>query len=136
MNFTSTQQAGIGPHQRWAVGLLTDNATLPNAPANSNGGATGISYSDRGNHGSGQGWAMGWGVVWNVTTPYFVVQEPNLPAGITLANATGSSNGNPFIAVPGADSLGSGQSATVTVQFRNPSNASITFTPIAFSGNL
>jgi hypothetical protein len=47
LNFTSTQQAGIGPHQRWAVGLLADNASLPNAPNNSDGGATGISYSDR-----------------------------------------------------------------------------------------
>ncbi len=76
LNFNSTQQAGIGPHQRWAVGLLTDNASLPNAPDNPDGGATGISYSDRGNHGSGQGWAMGWGVAWNVTTPFLVVQEP------------------------------------------------------------
>lgn len=76
LGFTSTQQAGVGPHQRWAVGLLTDGASLPNAPNNSDGGATGISYSDRGNHGSGQGWAMGWGVAWNVTTPYIVVQQP------------------------------------------------------------
>ena len=76
LDFESTQEAGIGPHQRWAVGLLTDNATLPNAPNDSDGGATGISYSDRGNHGSGQGWAMGWGVAWNVTTPYIVVQQP------------------------------------------------------------
>jgi hypothetical protein len=76
LNFTSGQAAGIGPHQRWAVGLLTDNASLPNAPNNPDGGATGISYSDRGNHGSGQGWAMGWGVAWNVTTPYLVVQQP------------------------------------------------------------
>jgi hypothetical protein len=76
LNFSSTQAAGIGPHQRWAVGLLTDNAKLPNAPNNPDGGATGISYSDRGNHGSGQGWAMGWGVAWNVATPYLVVQQP------------------------------------------------------------
>ena len=76
LNFSSSQLAGIGPHQRWAVGLLTDGATLPNAPNNPDGGATGISYSDRGNHGSGQGWAMGWGVAWNVTSPYLVVQQP------------------------------------------------------------
>jgi hypothetical protein len=76
LHFTSSQAAGVGPHQRWAVGLLTDSAQLPNAPDNYNGGATGISYSDRGNHGSGQGWAMGWGVAWNVTTPFFVVQQP------------------------------------------------------------
>jgi hypothetical protein len=76
LNFNSSQQAGVGPHQRWAVGLLCDECTLPNAPNNVNGGATGINYSDRGNHGSGQGWAMGWGVAWNATTPFLVVQEP------------------------------------------------------------
>ena len=76
LNFNSSQQAGVGPHQRWAVGLLCDECTVPNAPNNVDGGATGISYSDRGNHGSGQGWAMGWGVAWNATTPFLVVQEP------------------------------------------------------------
>ena len=76
LNFNSSQQAGIGGHQRWAVGLLCDGCSLPNAPDNPDGGATGISYSDRGNHGSGQGWAVGWGVAWNVTTPYLVVQQP------------------------------------------------------------
>jgi hypothetical protein len=76
LNFYSTQQAGISAHQRWATGLLADNAQLPNAPNGYDGGTTGISYSDRGNHGSGQGWAMGWGVAWNVTTPWLVVQMP------------------------------------------------------------
>jgi hypothetical protein len=76
LNFFSTQQAGISAHQRWATGLLADNAQLPNAPNGYNGGTTGISFSDRGNHGSGQGWAMGWGVAWNVTTPWLVVQQP------------------------------------------------------------
>jgi hypothetical protein len=76
LNFESTQQAGISAHQRWATGLLADNCTLPNAPNGISGGTTGISFSDRGNHGSGQGWAMGWGVAWNVTTPFLVVQMP------------------------------------------------------------
>lgn len=75
LNFFSTQAAGIAPHQRWGTGMLADNAVLPNAPKNPNGGATGIAYQDRGNHGSGQGWAAGWSVAWNVTTPYFVVQQ-------------------------------------------------------------
>jgi hypothetical protein len=75
LNFSSTQAAGIAPHQRWGTGMLADNAVLPNAPKNPDGGATGIAYQDRGNHGSGQGWAAGWSVAWNVTTPYFVVQQ-------------------------------------------------------------
>lgn len=80
LNFSSTQAAGIAPHQRWGTGMLADNAMLPNAPKNPNGGATGIAYQDRGNHGSGQGWAAGWSVAWNVTTPYFVVQQ--FPGGL------------------------------------------------------
>src|SRR5262249_14666411 len=76
LNFFSTQQAGVSAHQRWATGLLADNAQLPNAPNGYNGGTTGISFSDRGNHGSGQGWAVGWGVAWNVTTPWLGVQMP------------------------------------------------------------
>ena len=75
LNFTSTQAAGIAPHQRWGTGMLADRCQLPNAPKNPDGGATGIAYQDRGNHGSGQGWAAGWSVAWNVTTPYFVVQQ-------------------------------------------------------------
>jgi len=47
LNFESTQQAGISAHQRWATGLLADNATLPNAPNGIDGGTTGISFSDR-----------------------------------------------------------------------------------------
>src|SRR6185369_1961563 len=64
LNFSRTQPTGIAPHQRWSTGLLADSCSLPNAP--STGVArTGIAFSDRGNHGSGQGWDMGWGVAWN-----------------------------------------------------------------------
>src|SRR5215813_8365974 len=76
LNFTSTEEAGIAPHQRWATGLLADGCSLPNAPGSVNGGTTGIAFSDRGNHGSGHGWDMGWGVAWNVTSPNFLVQQP------------------------------------------------------------
>jgi uncharacterized repeat protein (TIGR01451 family) len=60
----------------------------------------------------------------------------SLPAGVTLANATGTFNGSPFLAVPGSATLGAGQSATVSVQFSDPTNASITFTPVIYSGSL
>jgi len=69
LNFTTTQRAGISPHQRWTTGLLADNASIPNAPS----GTQGIAYRNRGTDGSGQGWAIGWAVAWNVTTPYFLV---------------------------------------------------------------
>jgi sugar lactone lactonase YvrE len=58
----------------------------------------------------------------------------NLTAGVTLANATGTTNGSPFITVPAVSSLGPGQSASVNLQFQDPSNRSIAFTPAVYSG--
>jgi hypothetical protein len=69
LNFTSTQRAGISPHQRWMTGVLSDHCTLPNAPQQTQG----IAYRNRGTAGSGQGWTTGWSVAWNVTTPFFLV---------------------------------------------------------------
>jgi hypothetical protein len=36
----------------------------------------GVAFSDRGTAGSGQGWDVGWAVAWNVTSPFFLVQQP------------------------------------------------------------
>lgn len=69
LNFSSTQGAGISPHQRWTTGVLTDNATIPNAPQST----PGIAYRNRGTAGSGQGWTTGWSVAWNSTSPWFLV---------------------------------------------------------------
>ncbi|HZR27273.1 MAG TPA: hypothetical protein VFA71_00725 [Terriglobales bacterium] len=72
LNFTSTENGGISPHQRWTTGILSDNGSLPNPPS----GNPGIAYRDRGTDGSGHGWTSGWSVAWNVTTPDFLVQQP------------------------------------------------------------
>jgi hypothetical protein len=72
LNFSSSQRAGVSPHQRWYTGLLTDSSSLPNAPSQT----PGIAYRSRGTAGSGQGWASGWAVAWNVDTPFLLVQEP------------------------------------------------------------
>jgi uncharacterized protein (TIGR03437 family) len=72
LGFTSNQPAGISPHQRWATGILADSAQIPNAVSAS----PGISYSNRGTDGTGQGWDAGWAVAWNVTSPFFLVQAP------------------------------------------------------------
>ena len=58
----------------------------------------------------------------------------NLPARVTLANATGITNGSPYITIPAVASLGPGQSASVNLQFQDPSNLAITFTPAVYSG--
>jgi hypothetical protein len=56
-----------------------------------------------------------------------------LPSGVTLANATGTIGGVPYLTLPGA-SLAPGQSATVSVQLRNPGNVQINLTPVIYSG--
>jgi len=70
-----------------------------------------------------------------ITGPFQIVLT-SLTSGVTLVNAAGTFGGWPYITVPGAASLASGQSATVSVQFRNPSNALIHFTPTIYSGSL
>jgi len=57
----------VQPHQRWSTGLLVDSCEAP-------GG--GIDLMNRGNMGSGHGWAIGWSVLWNNVSADYVVQQP------------------------------------------------------------
>lgn len=57
----------IQPHQRWATGFLVDSTRV-------SGG--GIDLMNRGEMGSGHGWAMGWGVVWNSSASSLIIQNP------------------------------------------------------------
>lgn len=62
-----TGNGHIQPHQRWFTGLLVDNCEVP-------GG--GIDMMNRGEMGSGHGWAIGWGVVWNSSAQSFAMNTP------------------------------------------------------------
>jgi hypothetical protein len=57
----------IEPHQRWFTGLLVDHCDVP-------GGA--IDLMNRGEMGSGHGWAVGWAVVWNSSAKSFGMNTP------------------------------------------------------------
>jgi hypothetical protein len=59
----------------------------------------------------------------------------SLTPGVTLADATGVTNGSPYITVLGSTGLSPGQAANVKVQFHNPSNALINFTAVTYSGS-
>jgi YVTN family beta-propeller protein/uncharacterized repeat protein (TIGR03803 family) len=59
-----------------------------------------------------------------------------LTSGVTLVKATGDFSGSPFLTIPAVASLASGQSATVSVQFGDPSFGVINFTPVIYSGNI
>jgi len=57
----------IEPHQRWFTGLLVDNCEVPDG---------GIDFMNRGEMGSGHGWAIGWAVAWNSTAKEFGMNTP------------------------------------------------------------
>jgi glucose/arabinose dehydrogenase len=58
--------ADIGPHHRWSVGTLYDNIDTDGE----------INVQDRGNWGSGHGWAGVTQVLWNCTVKRAAVQNP------------------------------------------------------------
>lgn len=58
--------ADIGPHHRWAVGTLYDQIVTDGE----------INVQDRGNWGSGHGWAGVTQVLWNCTVKSAAVQQP------------------------------------------------------------
>jgi len=58
--------ADIGPHHRWSVGTLYDNITTDGE----------INVQDRGNWGSGHGWAGVTQVLWNCNVKRAAVQSP------------------------------------------------------------
>ena len=64
---TKGNPSNLQPHQRWATGLLVDNADAP-------GGS--IDLMNRGYYGSGHGWTIGFGVAWNSTAATLLIQQP------------------------------------------------------------
>lgn len=62
-----TGNGWIQPHQRWATGLLVDNCEVPEG---------GIDFMNRGEMGSGHGWAIGWAVAWNCKAKTLLNQQP------------------------------------------------------------
>ncbi|MCC6365505.1 MAG: hypothetical protein IT165_18480 [Bryobacterales bacterium] len=61
----------------------------------------------------------------------------DLTPGVTLQNATGTSiSGTPYVLMPNVTTLAPGASASVQVQFRNPTNGFINYTPVVLSGQV
>lgn len=82
--------ADIGPHHRWAVGTLYDNIVTDGE----------INVQDRGNWGTGHGWAGVTQILWNCTAKRAAVQNPwasgkNYCIGLNGAKASGRLSGRP-----------------------------------------
>lgn len=68
-----------------------------------------------------------------INGPFQIVLD-SLTLGVTLTSATSNFGGWPFVTVPNVGTLAPGQSASVNVHFKNPSNAVINFSPLVYSG--
>ena len=82
--------ADIGPHHRWASGTLYDNIVTDGE----------INVQDRGNWGSGHGWAGVTQVIWNCTVKSAAIQNPwasgnNYAIGLKGAKVQGRLQGRP-----------------------------------------
>jgi N-acetylneuraminic acid mutarotase len=66
----------------------------------------------------------------------FQILFTGLTPNVTLVNATGTILGNPYITVSAPASLAPGQSVVVNVQFKDPSGATIHFTPQVTEGSI
>lgn len=62
----------------------------------------------------------------------FEILLSSLTNGVTLVNATGTVGAGYYLDVPSLSSLVPGQAATVSVEFSDPSNSAIQFTPVAY----
>jgi hypothetical protein len=59
-----------------------------------------------------------------------------MPTNVTLVNATGNLSGTPYMTIPAVAGLSHGQSVTLSVQFKNTSNATINLSPVVYSGSI
>ncbi|MCI0356928.1 MAG: DNRLRE domain-containing protein, partial [Planctomycetaceae bacterium] len=75
-----------GPHHRWSVGTLFDNVKVPSNE---------INIRNRGNSGTGHGWAGANTVIWNSRARKFIVQSPPT-AQNWLIGSIGSTSGTTF----------------------------------------
>ncbi|MDB5907772.1 MAG: endonuclease/exonuclease/phosphatase [Massilia sp.] len=64
----------------------------------------------------------------------FQIEFNGLPSGVTLANATGSRNGVPYITASNAN-VAPGATVTLTTVFNNPSKGAIPYTATIYSGS-
>ncbi len=67
LNGTFRGRSESEAHQRWTTGLLVDSCRAPEG---------GFQLRNRGEMGSGHGWALGWGVIWNCEAKDYLVQNP------------------------------------------------------------
>lgn len=83
--------ADSGPHHRWSVGVLYDNLVLSGSSGKSGGQ---LNIRNRGNSGTGHGWAGANQVAWNCRADGMIVENPPTAQNWAIGCVTPSAHGN------------------------------------------
>ena len=86
--------ADSGPHHRWSVGVLYDNVRVSPATNERRKSGIGLNIRNRGNSGTGHGWAGANQVAWNCQAWEMIIEQPptaqNWAIGCTAASHSGN----------------------------------------------
>jgi hypothetical protein len=85
---SDTTYADAGPHHRWGTGAIWDNVTV-----NGNN----LDVQNRGNSGSGHGWAGASELVWNSKAAGFIVQNPPTARNWLIGSIGPIQNGTMYV---------------------------------------
>lgn len=85
---SDTAYSDAGPHHRWGTGAIWDNITV-------NGNS--LNVQNRGNYGTGHGWAGGNEVVWNSKANSFIVQNPPTARNWLIGSVGTIQNGTAYV---------------------------------------
>ena len=76
-SLASRARSEVGPHQRWATGALFDNVVVEGDQ---------LAVRNRGNFGTGHGWAGAYMMAWNSVADRFVMQSPTAARTWSIGN--------------------------------------------------
>lgn len=85
-------------HRRWSTGLLFDNIVATNRV-----GADTLGFYNRGNYGTGHGWAVGHGTIWNCNAAggKILVQQPPTAQNYAIGCSGNITGSGPFTGTAG-----------------------------------
>jgi len=85
-----------GPHHRWSAGVLYDNVTVKPGFLDGRFDAGEINLRNRGNYGTGHGWAGANQVLWNCSAAGIICQQPPTAQNWAIGCVASSHSGNGY----------------------------------------
>jgi hypothetical protein len=88
--------ADSGPHHRWSVGVLYDNVRVFASRGGARAKGVGLNLRNRGNLGTGHGWAGANQVAWNCEAGEMIIEQPPTAQNWAIGCVTPAPSGNAY----------------------------------------